>query len=212
MKSNHPSEQLIVFTRYPKPGTTKTRLAGTLGENGAAALQKRLTEHTMEQVATLLELRPVSVCVRYVGGSPKQMAKWLGPDFSYRKQESGDLGNRMAAAFRESFQRKFARTVIIGTDCPELQAFHMNQAFAVLHHKDLVLGPATDGGYYLIGLRRAEKSLFKNISWGSSTVLAETMAVATKKQLSLDLLELLNDVDRPEDLTHINNYSHIKRS
>jgi rSAM/selenodomain-associated transferase 1 len=209
MESDQIQEKLIVFTRYPKPGTTKTRLAKALGDFEAAAIQKKLTEHTILQVTKLMKLYPVSVSIYFDGGSREKIQEWLGPDYSYRDQGRGDLGQRLANAFAEAFTRKYKRIVIIGTDCPYLKAGHMKQAFDSLRQKDLALGPATDGGYYLIGLSREEKSLFKNISWGTDTVLAKTLNIAAERGLSIDLLETLSDVDRPEDLKHINNHSDL---
>jgi rSAM/selenodomain-associated transferase 1 len=207
MKSIQTHEQLIVFSRYPEPGTTKTRLAKVLGDQGAAKMQKKLTEHTLLQVRQFLHLNPLNVIISYEGGSLVQIQEWLGPDFNYQEQRSGDLGQRMHGAFTAAFQQGHKRIVIIGTDCPGLQARHLVQAFACLHHKDLVLGPATDGGYYLIGLSRSEKALFEKVPWGTDTVLANTLAIAKQKNLSIALLEPLSDVDRPEDLKHLNHHS-----
>ena len=203
MKSGQTHDLLIVFTRYPEPGTTKTRLAKALGHQGAADMQRKLTEQTMVQVRQLQKTSPAAVIVFYEGGSLKQVQEWLGPDLHYRNQDSGDLGQRLAQAFAAAFRQAYRRVVIIGSDCPGLQAGHMAQAFAALHRKDLVLGPATDGGYYLIGLQRHEKSLFDNIPWGSGGVLAETLKIAKQKGLSMDFLEALSDIDRPEDLKHV---------
>ena len=209
MESRQTHELLIVFTRYPEPGTTKTRLAKVLGDNKAAAVQKKLTEHTMLQVRKLMQLCPVSVRVLFNGGNLEKMQQWLGPDFRYQEQGRGDLGIRMAHAFAEAFLQQYNRAVIVGTDCPHLNAAHMKQAYDALRLKDVVLGPATDGGYYLIGLSRNEKSLFENISWGTDSVLAETLNIAAEKGLAAELLEALSDVDRPEDLKHINNHSDL---
>jgi len=209
MESSQTQELLIVFTRYPEPGTTKTRLAKVLGGQEDAAVQKKLTELTMLQARKLMQLCRLSISVYFNGGSLEQIKQWLGPDFIYRKQERGDLGKRMAHAFAEAFRQQFKRTVIIGTDCPYLNGSHLQQAFNALHRKDLVIGPATDGGYYLIGLNRNEKSLFENISWGTESVLAETLNIAAEKDLTIALLEILSDVDRPEDLKHINNHSSL---
>ncbi|MDX1776747.1 MAG: TIGR04283 family arsenosugar biosynthesis glycosyltransferase [Desulfobulbales bacterium] len=203
MKSNHIQEQLIVFTRYPVPGTTKTRLAKALGKRGAAELHKKLAEHTLLQVRNLLHLRPVEVFIYHEGGSLAQMQQWLGPGFNYLGQGSGDLGKRMAAAFAAAFNQGSRRTVIIGTDCPGLQATHIEQAFESLSKKDLVLGPAADGGYYLIGLNRVYECLFREIPWGSDTVLEKTIYQARQNGLTFDLLHTLSDIDRPEDLKHL---------
>jgi len=203
MKRRQTQEQLILFTRYPQPGTTKTRLAAALGETGAAAMQKKLTEHTLLQIMHLQQLRPVAVCICFEGGSWKRMEKWLGPGYNYREQSGGDLGQRMAAAFATAFREEYKRIVIVGTDCPGLNGGHIAQAFEALQHKDLVLGPAEDGGYYLIGLNHEEISLFADVAWGTDAVLAQTVNIAAQKGLTLDLLETLRDVDRPEDLAHL---------
>ena len=203
MKSKQTQDQLIVFSRYPEPGTTKTRLAKVVGGLAAAEIQKKLTEYTLAQVRLFLRTSPVAVTVYFEGGSTAEMQDWLGTDFACRNQGEGDLGLRMQKAFAAAFQDEYKRIVIIGTDCPGLQACHMEQAFALLHQKNLVLGPASDGGYYLIGLSREEKSLFEEIPWGTDTVLAKTRNIAAKKGLSSGFLETLSDVDRPEDLKHL---------
>lgn len=204
MKSNQAQEQLIVFTRYPEPGTTKTRLAKVLGDQGAASMQKKLTEQTLSQVKRLQQMRQSAVTIYYTGANMEQMQEWLGPDLAYRKQASGNLGTRMAAAFAAAFRNGYKRIVLIGSDCPGLKANYMQEAFECLRHKDLVIGPASDGGYYLIGLRQVEKALFEEISWSTPAVLSKTLKIAAQTGVSIALLETLSDVDRPEDLEHIN--------
>ncbi|MEJ2719144.1 MAG: TIGR04282 family arsenosugar biosynthesis glycosyltransferase [Deltaproteobacteria bacterium] len=145
-------ERLIVFTRYPEAGRTKTRLIPVLGIHGAAELHRNMTEHTMGSVRALTGLRSVSVEVRYEGGNRDLMAGWLGRDLSYRKQGPGDLGDRQALAFEEAFKTGMARVILIGTDCPARNEHDIQQGFDALTRHDLVLGPANDGGYHLIGL------------------------------------------------------------
>jgi rSAM/selenodomain-associated transferase 2/rSAM/selenodomain-associated transferase 1 len=198
-------ERLLVFTRYPEPGRTKTRLIPALGERGAADLQRRMTEHTLARVRRFTRGRPGLVEVVYEGGDARLMGTWLGPDLVYRPQGKGHLGARMARVFRASFRDGTERAVIIGIDCPNLTADILDRAFRALRGRDLVLGPARDGGYYLIGLRRdasgrAIPSLFTGISWGTGAVLSETLEVAEKRGLTRELLDPLADVDRPEDL------------
>jgi rSAM/selenodomain-associated transferase 1 len=209
MKSNHRQELLIVFTRYPEPGTTKTRLIKTLGPRGAAAIQKKLTEQTMLQVRKFLQSRAADVIVCHEGGSPDQMQNWLGPDFQYQHQGKGDLGQRMQKAFAAAFNQQYRRIVIIGADCPALRADCLVQAFQALHHREIVLGPAADGGYYLIGLSRNVKEIFKNVPWSTAAVLKKTLTIAEKNGLSSALLATLSDVDIPEDLNHFNYYSDM---
>ena len=208
MKSNQKHELLIVFTRYPEPGKAKTRLAKALGEHGSADIQKKLTEDTLSKVHKFQQVNSVDVSVYFTGGDLQLMKNWLGPDFSFEAQGKGDLGDRMAEACSNAFRQGYKRLVIIGSDCPGLSSMHFKQAFAALYDKDLVLGPAADGGYYLIGLKREHNSLFTRIPWGTETVLKKTMNYAEKLGLATATLETLSDVDRPEDLKHINHHSH----
>lgn len=193
-------ERLIIFTRYPEPGKTKTRLIPALGAQGAAALQRQMTEHTLLQVRELQSFYPLSVEVRFAGGDLSLMQNWLGSDLIYQPQGEGDLGSRMARSLSCAFQEGLDRAAIIGTDCPGLNAHSIADAFNQLHSHDLVLGPAIDGGYYLISLRCFIKELFSSIDWGTAQVLQQTVDIAKRLDLSVAYLPRLADVDRPEDL------------
>lgn len=193
------AECLIIFTRYPEPGLTKTRLIPTLGAKGAATLQQQMTEYTLSKVREL-QHRPLSLEVRFTGGSLTLMQDWLGTDIVYQPQGKGDLGERMARSLAVAFQAGMERVVIIGTDCPSLNTNLLTKAFHQLHSDDLVLGPALDGGYYLIGLRCFILELFTDINWGTAEVLHQTVAIAKKLDLSVAYLPQLADIDRPEDL------------
>jgi rSAM/selenodomain-associated transferase 2/rSAM/selenodomain-associated transferase 1 len=200
------SMRLILFTRYPEPGRAKTRLISALGEEGAAELHHWMTVRTLAQARRFLAQKAVSSEVRFDGGTQTLMREWLGPDLAYQPQGEGDLGRRMARAFEEAFTAGIQEVVIVGTDCPGLTARDMEVAFNEVQCKDLVLGPAADGGYYLIGLGReiaseAIPQLFSGIAWGTGEVLSKTMKVAEGLGLSVALLEPLADVDRPEDLS-----------
>ncbi len=190
---------LIIFTRYPIPGQAKTRLIPALGADGAADLQRRMTEWT---IATAQQTdRPIQI--QFGGGTIDAVRSWLGDKFIYAAQTTGDLGDRMAAAFDQGFAAGHDRVVIIGTDCPGLDRSLIDTAFAALEFQDLVLGPAADGGYYLIGLRRRIPELFQAIAWSTATVRAETVEIAIGLGLTDYLLPELADIDRPEDLTHL---------
>lgn len=193
-------ECLIIFTRYPEPGKTKTRLIPLLGAEGAARFQRQMTEQTLAQVKELKAFRPLSVEVHFAGGNQQLMQDWLGSDIIYRQQSEGDLGRRMTLAFKDSFSAGMTGVVIIGTDCPDLNAQLMVKAFHALEQNDLVLGPALDGGYYLIGLRRLIPELFTGISWSTAEVLEQTISIAERLMQVIAFLPLLNDIDRPEDL------------
>lgn len=193
-------ERLIIFTRYPEPGKTKTRLIPVLGVEGAATLQRQMTEHKLAEVKKLQAVSQLSVEVHFAGGNEQLMQDWLGSSIIYQQQSEGDIGCRMGSAFQASFEAGMNRVVLIGTDCPDLNAQLLAQAFQSLEQHDLVLGPAEDGGYYLIGLRRLIPELFIGISWSTAEVLQQTQSIARNLSLSVAYLPLLSDVDRPEDL------------
>ena len=197
-----PRERLLIFTRFPEPGATKTRLIPALGVEGAADLQRQMTERVLALSKTLDQ---ISVEVVYTGGSLAQFREWLGEDWEYRPQAEGDLGHRMRMAFLTAFLRRAERAVIVGVDCPELSAGIVASAFRLLEKRDVVLGPATDGGYYLIGIRRrasrrALETVFNGIDWGTENVFGQTTKILGEAGVSVGLLACLDDVDRPEDL------------
>ncbi|MBE9004020.1 TIGR04282 family arsenosugar biosynthesis glycosyltransferase [Fortiea sp. LEGE XX443] len=194
-------QHLIIFTRYPEPGKTKTRLIPALGSIGAANLQQQMTEHTTLQAKELQKAADISVEVRFAGGSLQLMEDWLGLDLFYQSQGEGDLGLRMERSLFDAFQNSAEHVIIIGTDCPELTSQLLATAFKQLQTAELVLGPALDGGYYLIGLRRLIPELFANIDWGTSQVLQQTVTIAEKLDVSHVYLPALADVDRPEDIS-----------
>jgi hypothetical protein len=200
LKSKTAKQHLIIFTRYPEPGKTKTRLIPVLGAEGAANLQRQMTEHTLFQVRQLQRICPVSYEVRFTGGNLELIQDWLGCELSYQSQGEGDLGKRMERSLLCAFESGVEQAIIIGTDCPGVNAAILASAFNKLQQCDLVLGPAIDGGYYLIGLQRTISELFTNIDWGTNRVFQQTVDIANKLNLSVIDLPALADVDRPEDL------------
>ena len=190
------TELLIIFTRFPMPGKTKTRLIPGIGKNPAAELQREMTEHTVAQgrkVGAELE-------IRYTGGTEEQMRHWLGADLIYTEQGGGDLGERMHRALENAFSMGRTKAVIIGSDCPSNDWKNIRDAFQGLNGHELALGPAEDGGYYLIGLsrQRALSALFTGIDWGGEEVFERTLKAAAG--LKVYQLPKLNDVDLPEDI------------
>ncbi len=199
------NERLIVFTRYPESGKTKTRLIPLLGSSGAANLHRKMTEHTILQVRKLLKNRRFDVEIRYDGGDKNRMKDWLGIDFSYLPQDQGGLGFRMKRCFEDAFASGATRAVIVGTDIPDIKPTTIQKAFNSLKQKPLVIGPAKDGGYYLIGFQKNSfyhsiSHLFTDIPWGERNVLEKTIRMAANLDLRASLLEELEDVDRPENL------------
>jgi uncharacterized protein len=198
-------ERLIVFTRYPEPGTTKTRLIPVLGPEGAAELQRRMTLQAVQAAERLRKDRPLTVEIRHEGGSTARMQEWLGAGFAYRPQGDGDIGRRMARGLTQAFEEGCRRAVIVGSDIPGINSALMAEAFDRLLLHDMVFGPAADGGYYLIGgnaacFRRGAPFLEAGIGWGTSRVLDQTLGILEAMGLSHALLSRLTDIDRPGDL------------
>lgn len=191
---------LIIFTRYPEPGRTKTRLIPALGSVGAANLQRQMTEYTISKVKELEKTLNISWEIRFVGGNLALMREWLGNDLLYQHQGDGDLGQKMERSLVDAFKSGKNQVVIIGVDCPEINPYILSQALEKLKTCDLVIGPALDGGYYLIGLSRIVTDIFKNVSWGSSRVLEQTVSIAQGLKITWTSLPALADVDLPEDL------------
>jgi rSAM/selenodomain-associated transferase 2/rSAM/selenodomain-associated transferase 1 len=198
-------ERLIVFTRYPEPGNTKTRLIPLLGPEGAAELQRRMTLQAVQAADQLQRDRPLTVEIRHEGGSSACMQAWLGAGFAYRPQGDGDLGRRMARALARAFAEGCRQAVIVGSDIPGISSALMAEAFDRLRRHDLVFGPAADGGYYLIGcnaacFRNGAPYLGAGIDWGTAGVLDQTLDILQSMGASHALLAPLTDVDRPGDL------------
>lgn len=186
---------IIVYTRYPEPGLTKTRLIPCLGAAGAAALQRQMTEHLLSR----LRGGPHALRIDYAGATLAKMQDWLGDDLTYCAQTSGDLGQRISASIRSGL-RDHSAVCVIGCDIPGISRAHIDTAARRLTHYDVVIGPAYDGGYYLIALTSEHAELFHTIPWGSDAVLTQTRNRCTAQGLRLSLLTPLADVDDAADL------------
>lgn len=182
--------RLVLFCRYPNPGECKTRLIPAIGADGAAAVHRQLTERTM----AVLTCTDAPLTVAYDGGSAKEFARWLGPAPEYEPQVGSDLGERLAV-----FASR-APVILFGSDTPGLTANHVEAALVGLATHDVVIGPALDGGYYLIGLREPMPELFTEMPWSTNQVLPETLKRLERIGKKPLLLETLSDCDRPEDL------------
>ena len=130
------------------------------------------------------------------------MQQWAGPDFSYVAQINGDLGKRMAHAFNYVFSKGHRQAIIIGTDIPTLTAHILTEAFQLLDQSDIVIGPAYDGGYYLIGMRQLHRELFINIAWSTPIVTKQTLQAIARLRLHISYLPTLMDIDTEEDLRY----------
>lgn len=188
---------LIVFAKVPRPGRVKTRLAAAIGDTAAASLYRTLGRRVLDGVRG----GPYRV-VAYIDPANELAGArdWLGgAGVDFRPQEGDDLGERLARAFRRELER--ARHVCaIGTDAPAVDRSVAERAFAELATSDLVLGPALDGGYYLIGARGHWPELFRGVPWSTEEVLTATLARANALRLRTATLDPLPDIDTVEDL------------
>jgi len=193
-------ESIIVFTKYPRPGFVKTRLIASHGSMGAANIHRKLTEKTLGTAVRFSHTKPVDLVIYYTGGSETLMKDWLGSGLSYKIQTGMDLGMRMDTAFSDQFAGGSTAVVLIGVDCPDISVSILTDAFEALAEADVVMGPAVDGGYYLVGLRQRIPALFLDIDWGTDTVLSRTTQKIDEMGLRRVELETLHDVDRPDDV------------
>ena len=186
---------IIIFYRNPVKGTVKTRLAAGIGDEAALAVYKQLSEMTMKAVRPVASKKNVYYDQHIIHDDI-----WSEGDFEKTVQVGFDLGERMAAAFRYGFEQGCERILIIGTDCPDLKTNMLEDAFNQLDTYDAVIGPAMDGGYYLLGLKRFISEVFQDMVWGSDQVFQQTMIRLKQLGQSVGLLESLRDIDRPEDI------------
>jgi len=167
---------------------------------GAAYVHRILTERTLETATRFSRSEPVNLVIYFDGEDECLMKDWLGSGLLYKMQTGMDLGRRMDSAFSDQFSGGSTAVVLIGVDCPELTVPLLTDAFTALTRVDVVLGPAADGGYYLIGLCRRIPALFQEISWGTDRVFSQTMKIIDELGLRCFELQTLHDVDRPDDM------------
>ncbi len=187
------NDLLLIFTRNPELGRVKTRLAADIGESKALEIYRFLLRHTSKITREL----PVHKRVYYSDEIQKDDI-WDTINFHKRLQQGENLGKRMGNAFHEGFADGFAKICIIGSDLLDLSQKDVQNAFSALDHNDVVIGPASDGGYYLLGLKNWKPAVFENKNWGTKTVFEETMADLMNENVAL--LDIRNDVDVYDDI------------
>ncbi len=190
---------IIVFARLPEPGKVKTRLARATGDLLAAGVYRACAEHAFSQTLQL----PATVRKFVFFADPadeQEIKRWVPAGFSCLPQSGADVGQRMANAAQSVLSTGASACVIVGTDAPDLSPAILQDAIAALDRVDVVLGPALDGGYYLIGMNRPRPELFTGISWGTSSVFASTLDAVKQANLTVGLLPALLDIDTGEDL------------
>jgi len=188
-------QRLIIFYRNPELGKVKSRLAATLGEERALAIYLLMAAHTMEVVSKVSVDRVV-----YYSQHIEAEDHWLNADFQKRSQRGDELGERMKNAFEESFMAGYDSVCIIGTDCLELSVEILVKAFEALKDHDTVIGPAADGGYYLLGMNKFIPELFDHKKWSTDSVYEDTIMNLMEYNCSFTILPKLHDVDNAVDL------------
>ncbi|HEU0016429.1 MAG TPA: TIGR04282 family arsenosugar biosynthesis glycosyltransferase [Longimicrobium sp.] len=200
-RNKPPRRALLVFVRAPVRGRVKTRLAREMGDDAALRIYRRLGAHTVTQAMRLAREDGVEVRVHHAPADAGDAVRaWLGPGPVYLPQAEGDLGERMHAAFASALIDGHERVVIVGSDLPDLDAELIRRAFSLLDEHRAVLGPAADGGYYLLGLREPAPGVFERIAWSTPTVLATTLERFRALGIEPALLEVLRDVDEAADV------------
>lgn len=184
---------LLIFTRNPVLGKCKTRLAATVGDESALEIYKFLLQHTVAITKSLTAAKQV-----YYSEEIKEDDIWDSKFYVKKLQSGQDLGVRMANAFQEGFASGFEKIIVIGSDMFDLDQKDIEIAFSTLAENDFVIGPAQDGGYYLLGMSTFNAELFQNKEWGKPTVLEATLK--NLKDEKMTLLDERNDVDLYEDI------------
>ncbi len=197
-------DAVIVFEKEPVPGLVKTRLAKDIGQENAVKVYSNLLSITH----SVLQNFKASIFVYRDGNIPEKDDQ--RKNYHYRIQDGKDLGERMSKAFEEVLQGKNEKVLLIGTDCPEISQEILMMAFSALEKNDVVLGPAFDGGYYLIGMKKKHPMLFDQIKWSTNVVLQKTIEKITHEKLSYYLLPTLRDLDNLEDLRYFQDRLIIK--
>ena len=184
---------IIVFTRNPELGKVKTRLAKTIGDASALNIYTYLLEHTEKTIRNLQSDKAVYYSVKV-----RNQDIWDNSIYQKYEQKGEDLGLRMLDAFKNGFQKGYEKVIIVGSDLFDLKEKHILEAIQKLEKRDVVIGPAEDGGYYLLGMKTLHADVFKNKKWGTSSVFKDT--IKDLQKIKIHQLEKLNDIDTFEDM------------
>ena len=184
---------IIIFTRNPELGKVKTRLAKTIGDESALNIYKFLLKHTEKTIRNINSDKAVYCSVKI-----RDNDIWDKTIYQKYQQKGGDLGIKMHNAFKDAFLSGYKKVVIVGSDLFDLQPKHIDEAFQKLENNNIVIGPAEDGGYYLLGMKTLNSLVFQNKDWGTATVFQNT--INDLQNESVFLLEELNDIDTYDDM------------
>ena len=205
---NKGTDLLLIFTRNPELGKCKTRLAAKVGDQAALDIYEFLLRHTVNITKALSVQKQV-----YYSEEIWNDDVWDNGQYEKKLQRGNDLGKRMQDAFQNGFSIGFERIIVIGSDMYDLSQKDLEQAFSKLDDHDYVIGPAEDGGYYLLGMKKLKTKLFENKDWGKETVLKNTLNDLFGENYAL--LPTRNDVDHYEDIQHLQAFQpflkHMKK-
>jgi hypothetical protein len=194
-----PENVVLIFLRYPEPGQVKTRLAAQIGPEQAALIYKTIAGRVIAELATR-QGDSYDIRLYYAPSDKKEpMRRWLGAEHALYPQQGDDLGQRMRNALEESLAAGYQRAIIVGSDCPSITHDIVSRGGALLGKHDVVIGPALDGGYYLLGVKACRPELFSGIAWGTDAVFSQTQEKIQRLHLTCGLLPLLRDIDLLED-------------
>jgi len=186
---------LIIIAKYPANGSVKTRLKGHMPDNQILTLYTHLLE------STIVKLRSIPGVDTFIAYAPHNAEQYFS-DFKLNliPLSDGDLGERMFKSFQDVFNKGYQKAALVGADIPDLSANTILTAFDVLSGHDIVYGPAKDGGFYLVGMKKAIRELFVNIPWSSDQTLKKSLEQASKNGYSVELTETLSDIDTIDDV------------
>ncbi len=205
-KLKNRTDSIIIFVRYPRKGQVKTRLAETTSSEFALNFYKLCAENLIRNIK---KIPSVNRFVFYSNKNEKtEIINWLGSKLLFAPQEGDDLGSRMKNAFEKVFSAGSQKVIIVGTDIPDLSKEIIMKAFELLDSNDVVIGPAKDGGYYLLGMKKMHAELFEKIEYSTSSVLSETLMKIKELNLTYHLLPELRDIDTEDDLLNWLNHDY----
>ena len=194
-KLSSASVALLIFVRHPEIGKVKTRLAKVIGDEKALEVYTELLSHTLKITKSIDATKFV-----FYTEEVQKNDLWNEPGYFKCKQKGKDLGDRMKEAFSFVFQQRFKKVIIVGSDCYQLTSKIIEDTISLLSSNEMILGPAMDGGYYLLGMTKLYPEFFVGKSWSTSKVATETIDDAKRLGLKFSLLETLSDIDEFEDL------------
>ncbi len=189
---------VITFVRNPEIGKVKTRLAASVGDESALQIYKFLLEHTRKQLDGVAADKFIFYHEEITDND-----LWTGKNFHKKVQVNADLGTKMRKAFKAIFGLDYDKVIIIGSDCYQLSTEIIEQAITALEGSDVVIGPAKDGGFYLLGMKTMQEDLFSLKEYSTDHVCTDTLAICKEKNLSVSQLITLSDVDEAEDVNFV---------